>query len=345
MLSRDDLNWTDLIGNEDVWNRLIALQSKSSAHVPQVILFAGRAGIGKRLFMAKMAALWACESNRACGYCGSCKRVQQYEHEDLLWIDPAGMIKSEDASQVKDHLALHAVDLNFSGQNVSMPRIVVIADIERLNASAANRLLKILEEPPAGSFIFMSTSGLRYVMDTIRSRAVTIRLRAPRFEDSLALLRRKLDTLPEASKEKKLSDADLTEILWRHSQAPGAALSALEDALSANLSGHLDQLAEKLLEARSYPDVMELGLQIAKSHSISAADFCERMEVVLNRKYRSMLGQEYGLKQAYSEPVSQSKLRMWRRSLSEARNAAIGKGVPLNSQLLADVFGMIAISE
>ena len=55
-------------------------------------------------------------------------------------------------------------------------KIVFIENIERLNISSANALLKIFEEPPVNVFIFATTSNKNKILSTIISRAIIINM-------------------------------------------------------------------------------------------------------------------------------------------------------------------------
>jgi len=55
-------------------------------------------------------------------------------------------------------------------------KIVFIENIERMNVSSANALLKIFEEPPKWVFIFATTSNKNKILDTILSRAILINM-------------------------------------------------------------------------------------------------------------------------------------------------------------------------
>lgn len=352
MLETINLDWSNLIGHDEAWQKIKNLKSGAGRSLPQVMLFSGRAGIGKRLFVAKLTALWACDSVSACGQCQGCLKVQSFEHDDILWVDSRGVLKAEDASQVKSHLALYAANLEYGDsvfddhvdvEKSAMPRIVVISNIERLNHAAANRLLKTLEEPPEGSLIFMTTDSLKNVIETIRSRAVVMRLQPPKPSLSLAWLKAKLS--PQEVANARLSDEQWEQLLRRHSYAPGSAFLALQDILQGGVSEKLDQMLQALLKAQSYQVVMDLGLKLAKEHSLAAADFCDRMEIALNEKYRALVQKSESDLSEKAQMDLLLKLQEWRRLLSECRQMSKKKNVPINAQLLADVFGMIALNE
>ncbi|MBX9805006.1 MAG: AAA family ATPase [Alphaproteobacteria bacterium] len=66
----------------------------------------------------------------------------------------------------------------FLRQSAAIPgwRVIIIDAVDEMNRSAANALLKILEEPPAKTIFFLITHSLGQVLPTIRSRACILQL-------------------------------------------------------------------------------------------------------------------------------------------------------------------------
>ncbi|MEE1042366.1 MAG: DNA polymerase III subunit [Clostridia bacterium] len=62
-------------------------------------------------------------------------------------------------------------------------RVFIISSAEKMNVQAQNALLKIFEEPPAYCVIILVTQNDNMLLQTIRSRAITVRFSA--LEDSL----------------------------------------------------------------------------------------------------------------------------------------------------------------
>jgi DNA polymerase III subunit delta' len=57
-------------------------------------------------------------------------------------------------------------------------KVVVIREADRLQPQAANAFLKTLEEPPAGSHVFLTSSSPDALLETILSRCIVVQLRA-----------------------------------------------------------------------------------------------------------------------------------------------------------------------
>lgn len=58
----------------------------------------------------------------------------------------------------------------------SMPRLVWIEEASRLTSDASNALLKLLEEPPANTTIYLTCDNSSSLLSTIRSRAQTVKI-------------------------------------------------------------------------------------------------------------------------------------------------------------------------
>ena len=79
-------------------------------------------------------------------------------------------------------------------------KIVFIENIERMNISSANALLKIFEEPPKWVFIFATTSNKNKILDTILSRAILINMFPLNKEDFDEFLAQNMISLDEHKK-------------------------------------------------------------------------------------------------------------------------------------------------
>lgn len=96
--------------------------------------------------------------------------AKQAAHPDLRWIEPeAGVIRVDAVRRATRFLLQTA--------QVAGRKIAVIQDADKLNTNAANALLKTLEEPPAESFLALSTGAPARLLPTVRSRCHRIVIR------------------------------------------------------------------------------------------------------------------------------------------------------------------------
>jgi DNA polymerase-3 subunit delta' len=84
-------------------------------------------------------------------------------HPDVVEIDPA-------ANQIRVDDAQTIVDEVFRSPLEGARKVIVVFDAERMNESAANKLLKTLEEPPPSAVLVLVTPGADQLLPTIRSR-------------------------------------------------------------------------------------------------------------------------------------------------------------------------------
>src|SRR5262245_39649707 len=96
--------------------RIKALLARSIARgsLPPSVIFAGPAGVGKRLTADATAQLLNC-TNRvgqlpaidACGACAACTRIARHVHSDVLVVEPGetGSIKIDQVREIVDRAA------------------------------------------------------------------------------------------------------------------------------------------------------------------------------------------------------------------------------------------------
>jgi hypothetical protein len=101
---------------------------------------------------------------------------KSFNHESILNHEDLLIIKSEEQKNYK------LVDFNdfFSFLNYNASRfnrkIIVIENAEKLGVAVSNKLLKSLEEPPVKSTIFLLNDQKISLLETVKSRAISIRV-------------------------------------------------------------------------------------------------------------------------------------------------------------------------
>ncbi len=131
-------------------------------------LFAGAKGTSKREAAFYFAALMLCVGKtKPCLECEECEKVMKEIHPSVFYIAPDnGMIKKEQAEALEKEFSLTAL--------AGGRRIYIIDEIDKANASAANSLLKILEELSGDNYVVMTTENIDNVISTIKSRSQII---------------------------------------------------------------------------------------------------------------------------------------------------------------------------
>ena len=232
MVALKDLPW-----HAAAWAAIAPLWTRG-AHA---LLLHGMAGIGKKHLALDVAAGLLCERpgplGQPCRQCASCHWFASGNHPDarvvvpdaLAELRPAssdGEVDAEDAAEVESagertrrrrEIVLDQVrglnDFMAISTHRGGRRVAVIAPAEDLRIEAANRLLKLLEEPPPASVFVLATDALDAVLPTIRSRCVLVRVAAPSPEVAARWL-----------KDQGVTDAG--QALAFHGGAPLAAYAA-----------------------------------------------------------------------------------------------------------------------
>lgn len=200
----------DIIGHEALKAELISSVQMGIIHHAQ--LFVGRDGEGALGLAYAYARYLNCTqrgATDACGHCPSCKRYDTFAEQDLFHLFPivnaSGKNLAEDTLpewrsflaqgpyvRYDEWLSLlggdgkkasifaregEALQQSLSYQMAGTGyRIVLIWLPEKMQEALGNKLLKLVEEPPARTIILMVTMEEEAVLGTLRSRMQTLRL-------------------------------------------------------------------------------------------------------------------------------------------------------------------------
>lgn len=108
-------------------------------------------------------------NSEKCGLCSQCQRIDDGNFTELKIISPDGSwIKKEQLEELQKQFSTKAIE--------SKNKIYIINDAEKMNASAANSILKFLEEPEPGIIAILITDNMYQLLDTIISRCQVISL-------------------------------------------------------------------------------------------------------------------------------------------------------------------------
>ncbi|MDP1852160.1 MAG: DNA polymerase III subunit delta' [Candidatus Planktophila sp.] len=134
-------------------------------------LFTGPPGSGRSTAAIAFAQALVCP-NDGCGVCNACRSVVHGAHPDVEVVRTEGL--SIKVDEVRELLARVAWAPSMGGW-----RIVVMEDADRLTESAANALLKAIEEPGSRTVWLLCAPTLHDVLPTIRSRCRHVQLVTP----------------------------------------------------------------------------------------------------------------------------------------------------------------------
>ncbi len=206
------MKFSSVIGHSEIKHRL--LHSAKEKRVSHALLFLGPEGCGNLSLAIAFAQYLECEQpteTDSCGICPGCKKMSKLAHPDVSYSYPVapkdsikkprsvdfvtqwrecvldnpylnynewmeslsldnkqGIISVEESADIVNRLTLKSVEAPF--------KIVIIWLAERLNASAANKLLKIIEEPPDNTLFFLVAENYEFLLTTIVSRTQLIKV-------------------------------------------------------------------------------------------------------------------------------------------------------------------------
>ena len=181
----------------------------------------------------------------------------------------AGAITVNEAREIANTLSLQPYESQY--------KIQVIWEPEKMTTEAANKLLKLLEEPPAGTLFLLVTHQVEKVLSTVLSRCQIIRLQPVERDDMAAILEQKY----ELDREDAMNYATLS------GGSVGKAFAEVENSEGA---GIMEEMVRSLLDAalsRSLSEVLEVSDAIAslgrdrqKLWCVTAQEFIRKMFII-----------------------------------------------------------------
>jgi DNA polymerase-3 subunit delta' len=214
------MQFCEIIGHETVKNHL--RQAVCEGRIPHAQLFTGPAGVGKLALAIAYAQYVACPNRTAedsCGKCPTCLQYSKLQHPDLHFAFPIiktesadvcdafldkwrelllkdkyfdiedwyrvmgsetkqGMIYDKESSEIIRKLSLKSFSNGY--------KVMIIWQADKMNPRCANKLLKLLEEPPTMTLFLLISEHPEQLLSTIVSRVQEVRV--PRMsEQEIAL--------------------------------------------------------------------------------------------------------------------------------------------------------------
>ena len=190
------------------WNKSLWTSLHSGSGTPTgSLLLAGPQGVGKRAFALALAQGLLCANlqtgGEPCGACMSCRLFAADSHPDFRRLEPAldeGRQTAEEGSTgstappVREGASILVgqvralTDFLVIASQLAGRKVVLIQPADRLHPSAANALLKTLEEPLAGTVFILVADHPQRLVPTIRSRCFRVDFSLPPREVALKWL-------------------------------------------------------------------------------------------------------------------------------------------------------------
>lgn len=215
----------DIIGQKAIIGQLIC--PALDGRIPHAQLLYGQEGVGKLALAISYAQYVMCKNptnHDACGTCPSCVKFKNMQHPDLHFVFPVikppgkssvvcddfvqefremliktpyfgvqdwyeligdgakqGMIYANESAEIIRKLSLKTYESDYKVMIIWLP--------ELMNIECANKLLKILEEPPAKTLFLLVSNNLEGNISTILSRTQHIFVPPLKEEEIIEALR------------------------------------------------------------------------------------------------------------------------------------------------------------
>ena len=264
---------------ENIYGQDIAIEILRSAiykkRISPAYLFSGPEGVGrKKTAKVFINAILNKKSHNEVTQ----RKIESNNHPDLLWIEPSYIVQGKSISQAKarsENISMKSppqIRLNqikdiiefLSKKPFKSERsIVIIEDIERINESASNALLKTLEDTNTGLFILI-TQRPEKLLSTIRSRCQLI----PFIRLNDKNVNQIINNLENFHKEDEITNEINKELINFSQGSPGKYLSNLQfwigisSSLRQKLEFKLDNKIELLKLAKEITDELNIEQQL-----------------------------------------------------------------------------------
>lgn len=290
--------FSDVIGLHDVKKHLI--HSVQQGLVPHARIFHGPEGVGKLPLAIAYARYLNC-ANRgaedACGDCPSCHKFNKLAHPDLHFVFPVvkskvsdeylpqwrefllhthyfilnqwlsfikaenaqGIIYSKESDEIIRKLNLKVYEAPYKVMIVWLP--------EKMHDACANKLLKMIEEPPANTVFLLISEDAENVLQTIWSRCQPLHIRAIENHEMVTAMQQKFGiTQTEAATYAHIARGSFTKAieLITFSEETQFFFDLFVRMMRSSVSGNIKSIKE------TFTELAGIGREMQKSFLIYA---------------------------------------------------------------------------
>ena len=231
------ITYSDVIGQQEAKQHLLKMVHEG--RVPHALMITGQEGSGAMPLALALARHLLCEHPREdgpCQTCASCRMTADWAHPDLHFSFPVFKAKSTDKPTSVDYMPqwreqlqqsiyfdaeMWLADIKAGNQQMTYyvqesdrlqqclslkssqggRRVVLLWLPELMDASPANKLLKLIEEPPEHTHFILVSLQPELVLGTIQSRVQRITLPPLAEEEIAQVLMQRDGVVPQKAQE------------------------------------------------------------------------------------------------------------------------------------------------
>lgn len=156
-------------------------QKKRMAHS---FLIYGESGLGKKRMADYLAMMLVCENeNKPCGECRACRNALSHSHPDIIYAEHSGKLGGFSVDTIRSICSDAYIKPNNTDRKIYM-----FTDADNITVQAQNSLLKLIEEPPSYAYFIFTASDRNIILETIRSRIISLSASEVSREDTVSAL-------------------------------------------------------------------------------------------------------------------------------------------------------------